>query len=37
MKVTEMPSDSTERNTMRMLGIDPATDDVTFPQLASDS
>ena len=37
MKVTEMPADSTERNTMRMLGIDPATDDVTFPLLASDT
>ena len=37
MKVTELPADSTERNTMRMLGIDPATDDVTFPMMASDS
>jgi len=37
LKVTEMPADSVERNTMRMLGINPATDDVTFPQLASDS
>jgi hypothetical protein len=37
MTVTEMPADSAERNTMRMLGIDPATDDVTFPMLASDS
>jgi hypothetical protein len=26
-----MPMDSVERNTMRMLGIDPALDDVSFP------
>lgn len=26
-----MPADSIERNAMRMLGIDPAIDDVTFP------
>jgi len=37
LKVTEMPADSAERNAMRMLGIDPATDDVTFPELASDA
>jgi hypothetical protein len=30
-RLREMPVDSIERNAMRMLGIDPATDEVTFP------
>jgi hypothetical protein len=37
MKVTELPSDSAECNTMGMLGTGPGADEVTFPQLASDS
>ncbi len=31
MRVESMPADSTERNVMRMLGIDPALDNVSFP------
>ena len=31
IRVVRLPSDSAERNAMRMLGIDPALDDVTFP------
>lgn len=30
-RVQELPADSIERNAMRMLGIDPALDEVTFP------
>jgi hypothetical protein len=30
LRATQLPSDSIERNVMRMLGIDPATDDVVF-------
>lgn len=32
LRASRMPSDSLDRNVMRMLGIDPATDDVTFPE-----
>ena len=32
IRVVRLPSDSTERNAMRMLGMDPALDDVTFPE-----
>lgn len=32
LRATRLPSDSLQRNVMRMLGIDPATDDVTFPE-----
>lgn len=36
-RVRSLPVDSIERNTMRMLGIDPALDEVTFPvALAAD-
>lgn len=35
IRVIAMPTDSIQRNTMRMLGIDPSTDDVSFP-LAKD-
>ena len=31
LRATKLPSDSLQRNVMRMLGIDPATDDLTFP------
>lgn len=30
VRVLHLPSDTTERNVLRMLGIDPATDDATF-------
>jgi len=36
LRVDHLPADSTERNVMRMLGIDPALDQVTFPMVASD-
>ena len=36
MRVEDLPSDSTEANVMRMLGIDPSIDEVTFPLVASD-
>ena len=36
MRVEHMPSDSTEANVMRMLGLDPAVDEVTFPLIVSD-
>jgi hypothetical protein len=36
MRVEHLPADSTENNVMRMLGIDPALDDVTFPLVVSD-
>ena len=36
MRVEHLPSDSTEANGMRMLGIDPSVDQVTFPLVASD-
>lgn len=36
IRVVRLPSDSAQRNAMRMLGIDPAYDDVTFP-LATDA
>lgn len=36
MRVEHLPADSTERNVMRMLGIDPALDQVTFPLVVSD-
>lgn len=35
-RVKHLPMDSIQRNAMRMLGIDPALDDVTFP-VASDA
>ena len=35
LRVDHMPSDSLERNVMRMLGLDPALDDVSFPTMAS--
>lgn len=31
LRMTKLPSDSIQRNVMLMLGIDPVTDDVTFP------
>jgi hypothetical protein len=31
LRATRLPSDSLQRNVMRMLDIDPSTDDVTFP------
>jgi hypothetical protein len=36
VRSVDLPVDTIERNVMRMLGIDPATDDVTFP-LASNA
>jgi len=36
MRVEHLPSDSTESNVMRMLGLDPAVDEVTFPLIVSD-
>jgi hypothetical protein len=36
LRVVELPTDSVQRNAMRMLGIDPATDNVSFPP-ASDA
>jgi len=34
-RLETLPEDSVQRNVMRMLGIDPATDDVTFPTATS--
>ncbi len=36
MRIEHLPSDSTEANVMRMLGLDPSVDEVTFPVVASD-
>jgi len=36
MRVEHLPADSTEANVMRMLGLDPSIDEVTFPVMASD-
>lgn len=36
MRVEHLPSDSTEANVMRMLGLDPSVDEVTFPLIVSD-
>lgn len=34
LRVTRLPSDSLERNVLRMLDIDPSTDELTFPAAA---